>query len=81
MDEPKEPPCPPDRRPHRERVREIEAMLPEGKTGAICIDDTPEHRAWYLAEVAKYPRLKIVDQGELTPCVYVIKVRKEPSSN
>lgn len=81
MNEPKEPPCPPDRKPHRQRVKEIEAMLVEGKTGAIVIDDTPEHRAWYLHEVAKHPRLRMLDQGVLAPGIYVIKVRKEPSPN
>jgi hypothetical protein len=62
-------------------VKEIDAILPEGKTGGICIDNTPQHRAWYLHEIAKYPRLKVVCQGDLTPNVYVIKVRKEPSGN
>ena len=75
---PKCPPCPPNRRPHWERVRDIDRLLQEGKTGAICIDDTPEHRAWYLHELTKYPHLKIVDQGDELPGVYVIKVRKEP---
>ncbi len=81
MNAPPEPPCPPDRKPHRDRVKEIDALLPEGKTGAVCIDDTPEHRAFYLHELAKYPRLKVVWQGVTLPGVYTIKVRKEPSNN
>ena len=87
MMEPKEPPCPSDRKPHRDRVREIDAMLPEGKTGAICIDNTEEHRAWYLHELKKYPRLIIeyqgvlVDEGIVGDGIYLIKVRKGPSLN
>jgi len=81
MNAPPEPPCPLDRKPHRERVKEIDAMLPEGKTASVCIDNTPEHRAWYLHEIAKYPRLTIESQGDLTSEIYVIKVRKEPSRN
>ena len=81
MTNPPEPPCPPDRKPHRDRVKEIDAMLPEGKTGGICIDNTPEHKAWYLHELTKYPRLAIEFQGLLHPDVYVIRVRKEPSRN
>jgi hypothetical protein len=79
--EPKEPTCPPDRKPHGDRVKKIDAMLPEGKTGAICIDNTPEHKAWYLHELAKYPRLIIEFQGDLTLDIYIIKVRKGPSNN
>lgn len=78
---PPEPPCPPDRKPHKERVRDIEAMLPEGKTGAVCIDDTPEHRAWYLAEISKYPRLTITGQGVLAKGIYAFRVLKGPSLN
>ena len=81
---PPEPPClahPIGRRPHAERVREIDARLPEGKTAAVCIDDTPEHRAWYLHELGKYNRLEVVDQGILSTGIYTIKVRKLPSAN
>lgn len=83
MTEPKEPPCPKGRKPHRDRVREVDAMLPEGKTGAICIDNTEEHKAWYLHELKKYPRLIIEYQGDLdkTGMIYLIKVRKGPSLN
>ncbi len=74
-----EPPCPPGRKPHCERVRDIEAMLPEGQTGGIVIDDTPEHREWYLDEIAKYPRLQVTGQGVLGLGAYVIKVLKLPN--
>ena len=79
--QPKEPPCPPGRKPHRERVKQIDAMLPEGKTGGICIDNTEEHKTWYLHELTKYPRLQIEYQCELNPDVYVIRVRKVLSLN
>ncbi len=81
MTEPPEPTCPSDRKPHRERVRDINDMLPEGKTGGICIDDTPEHRAWYLHELAKYPRLTVTYHGRLMSGVYIIKVLKGPALN
>ncbi len=84
MTEPTEPSCPPDRKPHRDRVRDIDALLAEGTTAVVCIDNTPEHRAWYLHELAKYPRLTIEAQGVLVSDgsgVYVIRVRKEPSRN
>ncbi len=78
---PREPSCPPGQRPHRERVRAINDLLPEGKVGGITIDDTPEHRAWYLHELAKYPRLTVEYQGPLAPGVYLIRVRKGPALN
>lgn len=81
MSEPICPDCPADRKPHPERVKEIDKLLPEGKTGAVCIDNTEVHKAWYLHELQKYPRLTIVFQGALTKDIYVIKVRKEPSRN
>jgi hypothetical protein len=81
MVEPQEPPCPAGRKPHRERVKQIHDMLPTDKTGAVCIDDTEEHRAWYLHEIAKYPRLVIVDQGPMKQGIYIIKIRKLPSMN
>jgi hypothetical protein len=81
MPEPQEPPCPSDRKPHKERVNDIDNLLLEGQTGAICIDDTPEHIAWYLHELAKYPRLTVVHRELLAEGVYLIKVRKEPSPN
>ena len=81
MTEPKEPHCPPDRKSHRDRVREIDAMLRENETGAVCIDDTKEHRVWYLHEITKYPRLTVVFRGLLTRGIYLIKVSKGPSLN
>lgn len=51
-------------------------MLSEGQTGALCIDDTPEHRAWYLHELSKYPKLTVVEQWQLLDGVYAIKVKK-----
>lgn len=79
--EPPEPPCPAGRKPHSQRVRDIDAMLQEGKTGAIVIDDTPVHRKWYLNELKKYPRLTVEYQGVLMSAMYLIKVRKGPSLN
>ncbi len=76
-----EPPCPPDRKPHRDRVKQINDMLPEGKTGAVVIDDTPGHRAWYLSEISRYPRLTVTDQGVMFNGAYVIKVAKGPPQN
>ena len=82
MSEPKEPDCPAGRKPHRERVAEINKILPKGKTAGICIDNTPEHRAWYLHELTKYQSLKVVYQGPLRmdnipdDMVYLIKVEK-----
>lgn len=79
--EPPEPPCSEGRRAHADRVRDIDRMLMEGKVGGICIDDTPEHRAWYLHEIAKYPRLSVVFQGVLREGIYIIKVRQGPQLN
>lgn len=80
MNEPPEPECPPDRKPHRERVADIDRILMEGLTGGICIDNTPEHRTWYLHELKKYPRLTVVYQGDLSSEIYLIKVRAGPMS-
>lgn len=87
MSPPKEPVAPTGTRPHRDRVREIDRALMEGQTGGICIDDTEEHRAWYLHEITKYPCLTIEYQGALIlnakpgTGIYLIKVRKGPSLN
>jgi len=77
--EPQEPPCPAGRRPHKERVRMIADKLKEGQTAGVCIDNTEQHKAFYLHEIAKYPRLVVEFQGELTADIYVIKVLKGPS--
>jgi hypothetical protein len=77
--QPPEPECPPGRKPHPQRVREINALLKVGQTGAICIDDSPRHRAWYLHEIGKYPTLEVAYQGRLMSGVYMIKVRKVQS--
>lgn len=74
-----EPTAPFNTRPHRDRVRAVEARLPEDKVGAICVDT--ENKDWYLQELKKYPRLSIEYQGALTDAIYVIKVRKLPSLN
>jgi hypothetical protein len=79
--EPVEPHCPAGRKPHRDRVKEIDGMLREGMTAAVAIDDTEEHKAWYLHEIAKYKRLSVIFQGRLGEGVYVIKVRKGPPVN
>jgi len=79
--EPKEPDCPAGRKPHHQRVAEIDRILPEGKTAGIAIDNTEEHKTWYLHELKKYPRLEVLNQVELNKDVYVIKVRKGPSTN
>lgn len=76
LNQPPEPDCPPGRKPHADRVKEIDLILPEGKTGGICVDNTPVNVAWYLHEIAKYPRLVVESQGKLTKGVYIIKVRK-----
>lgn len=60
---------------------DADKLLPEGKVAGICIDDTAEHIEWYLHELAKYPRLKVLSHGKLGPGLYIIKVRKEPSNN
>jgi hypothetical protein len=79
--EPPEPSCPPGRRPHADRVKEINDLLPEGKVGGIVIDNTPDHKAWYLHELTKYPRLTVEYQGDLSKDAYLIRVRKGPSNN
>lgn len=63
------------------RVAIIDATLREGHTAAVAIDNTPEHRAWYLHEIGKYPQLAVEFQGDLNRDVYIIKVRKLPSQN
>lgn len=77
----KEPPCPPDRKPHSERVKEIDDQLPEGKIAGVAIDNTPEHKEWYLAEIAKYPRLKVLGHCAMSKLIYIIRVQKESSAN
>ncbi len=76
-EEPEMPPCPAGRRPHAERVSEINLLLKPGMTAVICIDNTEIHKAWYLHELAKYPTLKIVSQSEMHQDIWLIKVRKE----
>jgi hypothetical protein len=78
---PPEPPCPADRKPHRDRVADIHRLLPEGKVGGVLIDNTDEHREWYLHEIGKYPRLRVEYQGALSDALYLIRVRKLPSTN
>ncbi len=80
-EDPKEPPCPAGRVPHRKRVRKIDQLLREGQVGGIVVDDTPEHRAWYLHEIKKYPRLAVDYEGVLAEGMYLIRVRKGPSVN
>jgi hypothetical protein len=76
MNEPEEPECPLGRKPHRQRVADINALLMPGTTAGICIDNTEGHCAFYLAELKKYPNLRIVYQGPLSPEVYLIEVQK-----
>jgi hypothetical protein len=78
---PKCPPCPDGRKPHRDRVREISAMMVEGQMAGIAIDNTPEHIEWYLHELTKYPRLTVRYRGALGDGVYIIKVQQGPRSN
>jgi hypothetical protein len=73
---PMEPPCPSDRKPHNQRVRDINHLLMEGLTAGVVIDNTPEHRTWYLYEISKYPRLAVIEQCDLSKKMYLIKVRK-----
>ena len=75
-----EPPCPPGRKPHRERVADIAKLLPPCKSGGICIDDTPVHRSFYLEELKKYPNLRVLSHGPLAAGVYIIKVVQEPGA-
>lgn len=76
MTAPKEPTNPPGTRPHRERVMEIAHWLQVGQTGAICVDVGNEE--WYLHEVAKYPRLLVMDHGPgPVDGVYTIRVKKK----
>ncbi len=77
--DPPEPDCPPDRKPHKQRVHDIDAMMMEGQTVGIAIDDTPVHRKWYLHEINKYPRLTVTYQGVLSKGVYIIKIKAGPS--
>lgn len=78
MNESKEPDVPAGRRPHRDRVKDIADLLKVGKTGGICIDNTEEHKAFYLHELSKYPKLNVVYQGNLTKDTYLIKVERLP---
>lgn len=71
-----EPPCPVDRKPHRERISEIVRQCPLDKTAAVCIDNTPEHIAYYLQELGKHKEISVVFQGQLTPDIYLIKITK-----
>lgn len=72
----REPECPPGRKPHRQRIAEINDFLLPGKSGGIMIDNTDVHREFYLAELTKYPNLRVVFKGELTQEIYLIKVEK-----
>ncbi len=79
--EPPEPSCPPDRRPHRERIAEIVRACPLNKTAGVVIDDTPEHRAYYLYQLDKYEEIRIVYEGVLSHDTggggsYLIKITK-----
>ncbi len=74
--EPPEPPCPADRKPHRDRIQEIVQICPLNKTAGVCIDNTPEHRAYYLHQLGKYKEISVVFQGALTPYTYLIKITK-----
>ena len=77
MNRPKEPDCPAGRKPHKDRVREIDLLLQEGQTGGIVIDNTPGHIEWYLHEIAtKYPRLVVEYKGRLSGEMYIIRVKK-----
>jgi hypothetical protein len=76
MPDPKEPSCPAGRKPHSQRVKEIAEILPVDKTGGIAIDNTPEHIAWYLHEIAKYKQLIVEAKDEMSKDIYVIRVRK-----
>lgn len=79
MSEPQEPTCPAGRLPHRQRIATIAAKMkeaPPGFTASVCIDNKPEHRAYYLHQLGMVPELEIVDEGELTPILYAIKVKR-----
>ncbi len=72
-----EPKCPAGRRPHRDRIADIIKLCPTGgKTAGVVVDNTPEHIAYYLAELAKHPEISILFQGKLTDESYLIKITK-----
>lgn len=71
-----EPSCPADRVPHRDRILEIVRLCPTNKTAGVCIDNIPEHIAYYLQELSKYKEIGIVYEGKLSPEIYLIKVTK-----
>lgn len=73
---PVEPPSPVGRKSHRDRIADIVRLLPTGKTGAVCIDNTPEHRAYYRHRLSNCRQVKIVYEGKLSPDIYLIKVEK-----
>jgi hypothetical protein len=73
---PPEPDYPPDRKPHSERIREIARLCPVWKTALVVMDDTPEHRAYYLYHLKKYKDITILDQFEVEPGMYAIKITK-----
>lgn len=73
---PPEPPCPPDRLPHRERVTQIVQQCPYGKRASVVVDDTPEHRTYYEHELRKYREISILAQGSLGSGMYVFQITK-----
>lgn len=73
---PPEPDCPDGRKPHNERITDIVRLLEPGKTGVVVIDNTPEHRAWYLWAFAQQPSIVVENHNELNKDAYVIRIRK-----
>ncbi len=73
---PKEPLCPHGRKPHRQRIDEIVKLCPVNKTAGVAIDDTPEHRDYYLYQLAKYKEISVLSHGTVAYGVYIIKITK-----
>ena len=71
-----EPPVPSGRRPHSERIGEIVRMLPSGKIAAVVIDDTEQHKSYYLHELGKRSEIRIVDHGPMHPEMYIIRIER-----
>lgn len=74
--EPPEPPYPADRKSHYQRVKDIVSLCPVGKVAGVAVDDTPEHRAYYLYQLGKHCEISILSQGVLAAGIYLIKVTK-----
>lgn len=71
-----EPACPLGMVPHRQRIANIIEYSPIDKIAGVCIDNKPEYINYYLQELRKHKAITIIYKGEMTPDVYLIKIRK-----